>query len=279
MIKLSLLLEREIRVDTVSLIKVISALLYPVGLLLVLFVLRWVFKAFSWPWLSRFCALGVLAVFLLASNPMVATWLVAGLEDRYPQQALTDITPEDAIIVLGGGLRIPSEPARHTQIGHGSDRYWYATRLFRAGKGKKIVLAGGNVYAQKGLQGEAHYASELLQEWGVPREAIIIETASRTTQQNLEQVTALLERENISSALLVTSAVHMRRAYDLFRELPISITPASADVLVREQTAPEVFLWIPSAGALQLSTIALHEHYGYWFTQISREWKALTDNS
>jgi len=255
-------------VDNVSLIKVVSALLYPAGLLSILFVLSWVFKAFSWRILSRLCAVSFIAVFLLASNPMLANRLVASLERQYPQQALVDISTRDAIIVLGGGLRIPTAPAQHTQIGNGSDRYWYAARLFGAGKAKQIILSGGNVYQQRGVNGEAHYASELLQEWGVPPSAIVIESQSRTTQQNLEGVADLIKDENIKSALLVTSAIHMPRAYELFQRLPIQLVPASADILVREVSFPPIFNWIPSANALQLTTVALHEYYGRWFNRV-----------
>jgi len=257
-------------VDEINIIKIISALLYPVGLLSMLFILRWVFRAMGWRILSGFLALSVVAVFLLASNPIIANKLVSSLEQQHPQRGLEDIKPMDAIIVLGGGLRIPTAPAKHTQIGHASDRYWYATRLFRAGKGARIVLTGGNVYKQPGMQGEAYYASQLLQEWGVPSDAIIIEDQSRTTQQNLRGVEALLEQEKIESALLVTSAVHMPRSYELFSTLPITLEPASADVLMRDHVTPPIFDWIPSAKALQLSTIAIHEYYGRWFYQLSK---------
>ncbi len=244
------------------------------GLLLVLVVVRLLFKGFGWRGLSRFCAVLFVLVLALGSNPKFARWLASNLEDQYPQRAISDIRKHDAIIVLGGGLRIPTAPALHAQLGHGSDRYWYATRLFRSGRASKIIIAGGNVYAQPGLESEAAYASRLLQEWGVPRAAISIETSSRTTAQNLANVSDLLEAEKIESALLVTSALHMPRAYALFNRLPIPVTPASADVLVREKRSPEVFDWVPSASAMHLSTLAMHEYYGHWFNQISSEWKA-----
>ena len=256
--------------DQINIIKIISALLYPVGLVSVLFILGWLFRAKGWRILAGFLALSALTVFLLVSSPIVANKLVRSLEQQYPQRELADIEPMDAIIVLGGGLRIPTAPAMHTQIGHASDRYWYATRLFREGKGARIVLTGGNLYKQPGMQGEAYYASQLLQEWGVPSEAIIIEDKSRTTQQNLRGVAALLEQEKIESALLVTSAVHMPRSYELFSSLPITLAPASADVLMRDQAAPAIFDWIPSAKSIHLSTIAIHEYYGRWFYQISK---------
>jgi len=204
---------------------------------------------------------------LVFSNPMVAQYLVRDLESKYPQLSLEKIVKHDALIVLGGGLRIPLPPAQHTQIGHASDRYWYAAQLYRAGKAEKIIISGGNVYTQAGFKGEAYYASQLLQQWGVPESSILVEETSRTTQQNMQNTIDVVSANNIKSALLVTSAIHMPRAYELFNKLPIPVTPASADVLIRQYQAPKVFDWIPSSGALSLSTQALHEYYGMWFVE------------
>lgn len=253
--------------DSVLIIKVISALIYPLGLasVLVLLSLFGLKKRF-------FLSLAAL-ILVLASNSNVARWLAFQLERQYPQQHIADIATHDAIIVLGGGLRIPQAPALYTQIGSGSDRYWYAARLYRAGKAKTIILAGGNVFEQPGLKGEAHYGRELLMEWGVPAAAILAETQSRTTEQNRRGIASFLLRNRVQSALLVTSALHMPRAHKSFSQLPIPITPASADVLIRQSYAPPILNWMPSAGALHLSTVALHEYYGFWFNEL----KALMD--
>lgn len=256
--------------DTVVLIKIISALLYPLGLsalLLVFSLFSRIFGAKRLTLVLRFIALLIL---LLASNSKVASWLAGSLESQYPQNPIVDIAKHDVIVVLGGGVRIPLPPAQHVQLGSGSDRYWYATQLYRAAKGQRVVLVGGNVYQQAGFASEAYYARELLQQWGVPREAIIIEGESRTTEQNMQNLKALLEQQDINSVLLVTSALHMPRSIELFKQLNIPVTPASADVLVRQQYSPGVFSWIPSANALALSHVSLHEYYGRWFNRLKQ---------
>lgn len=251
--------------DSVLLIKVISAFIYPLGLVCVFAALSLLGMLLRRALFTRLCVLFAILILVLASSPIVATKLTANLENQYPQHVLDDIAKHDAAIVLGGGLRIPLPPAQHTQLAHGSDRYWYAVQLFRAGKVDKIVLSGGNIYTQKGLEGEVYYASLLLQEWGVPEASIVTEASSRTTAQN-QQYTAILVQENdIKSVLLVTSAIHMPRAYNLFRKLPIAVTPASADVMILEHDSPPVFSYIPSASALRLTTVAMHEYYGSWF--------------
>jgi len=252
--------------DTVLLVKIISALVYPIGFICMLILLRLLF------WRSRLLApllsCLIVVVLLVSTSPIVANYLANSLEEQHPQQNIDDIVVHDAIIVLGGGIRLPSAPAKHTQIGSGTDRLWYAVRLYRADKAKKIILAGGNLFTQPGLRSEAYYARELLQEWGVPESAILVESISRNTQENKDKLETLLAESDITSALLVTSALHMPRAFPIINKLPIAVTPASADILVRDTYLPSVLKWLPSARALSLTTASLHEYYGIWFNQL-----------
>jgi uncharacterized SAM-binding protein YcdF (DUF218 family) len=251
--------------DSVVVIKVISALLYPIGLASLCVCLAWLYRIRGRVLVAKYLFATALLILLLSSNLMLASKLVFSLERQYPQLELASISKHDAIIVLGGGLRIPTEPAKHVQLARGSDRYWYAARLFRAGKAEKIIISGGNVYQQPGLQAEAYYASKLLQQWGVPEDAIEVDLGSRTTAQNQNNTAKLISETRIKSAVLVTSAIHMPRAYALFSKLPIKITAASADVLIRQQNYPTILEYIPSASALKLTTVAMHEYYGIWF--------------
>ncbi|MBL4672552.1 MAG: YdcF family protein [Arenicella sp.] len=254
--------------DSVVVIKVISALLYPLGLVSLCAGLALLLLIRGRVLAARCCSAIAVVILLLASNPMMASKLVYSLERQYPQRAIESVAKHDAIILLGGGLRIPTAPAKYAQLAHGSDRYWYAAKLYRAGKTDKILISGGNVYQQPGVKSEAYYISELLQQWGVQQEAIELESGSRTTAENQRNTIDLINKDKIHSALLVTSAIHMPRAYSLFRKLPIEITPASADVLIRQSNSPAIFRLIPSASALRLTTAALHEYYAMWFAAL-----------
>jgi len=254
--------------DSVLIIKIVSALLYPLGLVSVFTVLALIYRLRGGKLGAKLLAAISVLVLFVSSSPIFATKLALGLESQYPQLKIESIPEHDAIIVLGGGLRIPLPPAQYVQLSRGSDRYWHAARLFHAGKADKIIVSGGNVYKQPGFQGEAYYASQLLQQWGVPARAIQAELDSRTTGQNQENMLGMIRDQEIRSVLLVTSAVHMPRAHYLFSRMPVSITPASADVLVREQNAPAIFSYLPSASALALTTVAVHEYYGLWFEKL-----------
>ncbi|NNC99818.1 MAG: YdcF family protein [Gammaproteobacteria bacterium] len=255
--------------DQVLVIKIISALLYPLGLVVLLATLGWIFGIFRWKKIGRSLTLVSILILLLSSNPNVAKWLVKSLEQQYPQRDLGSTEKHDAIVVLGGGLRIPLPPALYTQIGSGSDRLWHAVRLYRAGKADEIILAGGNIFELLDFQGEAYYASELLQQWGIPKSAIFIEANSRTTRQNARNTARYLAERDIRKILLVTSAYHMPRAIAAFGQLSLVITPASADILIRNYSLPEVLQWVPSAPALAQTTLAVHEYYGMWFADLN----------
>lgn len=254
--------------DSVLVVKVVSALLYPLGLFFVMHLFAWICRRQSAArvlWLVA--AWGIL---LLSSNPMVATTLVKNLEQKYPQSEISQIVKHDAIVVLGGGLRIPLPPAKSTQLSSGSDRYWHAAKLYKAGKAERILLTGGNVFAQIGFAGEAFYAAELLQNWGVPRGVIQAESLSRTTEENSLNIAEWIQAYGVQRVLLVTSAYHMPRALEAFKDLHIQVTPASADILIRETARPTILNWLPSASALSLTTLAVHEYLGMVFLDLKK---------
>ncbi|MBX2849913.1 MAG: YdcF family protein [Acidiferrobacterales bacterium] len=265
--------------DTIAIIKTFSALAYPTGLIVLLIL--WIFLRKALGYTAWFSQLMLVSVIVASSNPMFAKWLANGLEAQHPQQKISLIAEHDAIVVLGGGLRIPVPPARAAQLTTGSDRYWHATQLYKAGRAKTIVITGGNVYEQKGqdnqrLESEAHYAAKIMQQWGVSESDILIEGDSRTTEQNRINTAALLEEQGVQTVILVTSALHMPRSLQQFAELPVSITPAAADVLVRDSSHPPIFNWLPSVDALKLTTQALHEYYGMLALRIERLIKQFT---
>lgn len=258
--------------DSVIFVKFVSALLYPIGLIVLAALLCCVFLWLNKKILSRLSLIFGVGVFLLSSNLSFATWLVTKLEAQYPQKEIVNVPKSDAILVLGGGLRMPTEPAKHVQLGAASDRYWYAVQLYNAGKSEKIILSGGNLVQRAGFESEAFYARELLIAWGVPKDVILIEEDSRTTLENKIFVQPVLKGNNVNSILLVTSAIHMPRAFGLFKSLPYQITPTSADVIVRHNNK-SALSWLPSATAFNLTTVAMHEYYGLFYNNL----KALID--
>jgi uncharacterized SAM-binding protein YcdF (DUF218 family) len=215
---------------------------------------------------ARALVIGAVLLLFAAGNGWTAYTLIHSLEDDYPAKSMESVPEVDVIVVLGGGLGLPHPPRTHTHLGSGADRLLYALQLYRADKAPRILLTGGNVFPQPGLQSEAYYARELLGLWGVPEAAIVMETESRNTIQNAEHSARIIADRGWDEVLLVTSATHMHRAVLAFRHAGVSVTPAPTDFLAVDSQRPAVLSWVPSAGALSGTTHALHEYIGrLWY--------------
>lgn len=246
--------------------KLIPLFVYPVGILACLLVAAAVALIIGRARIARVLVIGAVMLLFAAGNNWTAYTLVRSLENDYPALPMADIPEADAIVVLGGGLDLPHPPRRHPHLGSGSDRLLHALRLYRAGKARSILLVGGNVFPQSGLEGESYYARRLLALWGVPDSAMVTETQSRNTIQNAEYSRAILDERGWEEVLLVTSATHMTRAVMAFRRAGIRVTPAPTDFLAVDANAPEALNWVPNVGALLGTTHAMHEYIGrLWY--------------
>jgi uncharacterized SAM-binding protein YcdF (DUF218 family) len=259
---------------SIALSKLVATFIYPSGIILILSLIGLIlFCAKRTRIAQRFLVAAVL-VYIIAASPLVAGWLIKPLERDYPPLDPKTAPTADVIVLLGGGLGLPLPPRKTPQLVSGSDRLWQAAQLFNAGRAPHLLIAGGNVFSAPGLKAEAHYSAEVLYAWGVPREKILIESASRTTQQNAENIVPMLEALNAQKILLVTSAYHMHRSVSTLRKQlsgEIEIIPASSDIFITHNPdggAPSLFSYLPHPGAFGATQTAVHEYLGllyYWF--------------
>ena len=131
--------------------------------------------------------------------------------------------PADVIIVLGAAAydRNPS-PVFRERIRHGID-------LYQRGLARHLLFTGG--FGNGARFSESQVARSYALKQGVPAQAILIETRSRTTRQNLQEARALMRKQGFRRALIVSDPLHMARALRLARGLGIealgSSTPTS----------------------------------------------------
>jgi len=261
--------------DAVLIKKVIAHLAYPSGLITVfslLFIISLALNKRTSALIHAFIAIGI---FFLSSNQFIAKSLVSNLEQQYPQLSVPETPNADAIIVLGGSLSLPIPPRKFSQLSYRSNRFWLASKLYKAGKAPKIILSGGNVFQHKKIKPEAIYISEYLIKMGVRKEDILIEGRSRTTEENASLTNKLVKNLNIKKALLITSAIHMPRSMQLFANSNIDIIPTPSDLIVTDYQAPLALQLIPSSNAMNLTKQALHEYYGIWANDLKTKAAAL----
>jgi len=122
-------------------------------------------------------------------------------------------TPADVVIVLGAAAydARPS-PVFQERIRHGIE-------LHRRGLAPRILFTGG--YGDGARFSESQVARRYALRHDVAEQAILIETRSRTTRQNLEQARELMLQHDLHRAIIVSDPLHMARALRLARELHI----------------------------------------------------------
>jgi uncharacterized SAM-binding protein YcdF (DUF218 family) len=242
--------------------KLIPLFLYPLGLTLVLLIAVTALLP-KWTRLSRMLA-GTSAVLLwAASTPIASDHLCASLEWRHMPIPVQLTPAADAIVVLGGAMTGPAPPRLTENLTDGADRLLHTLRLYRAGKARLILLSGGYIPWAGGATPEAATMRALLKEWGVPYNAIIMETDSRNTYENAAFTKQIMARHRFKHILLVTSALHMPRALATFRSAGIEATPAATDFTVTYRDHASLLDFLPSAASLSRSTDAIKEYIGH----------------
>lgn len=218
------------------------------------------------PKLSRGIYLAAVLFLIFMACPISSNWLVDSLERQYPDRGIEGENGAQAIVVLGGSLKMPSEAHRKSGLTNSSDRLLEALRLYRAGKAPLIAVTGGDnplLLATRKIH-EAEQMRSLLEEWGVPESAIVVEDASVNTHENALFTRRVLAARGIQHIILVTSAIHMPRAAAAFRKVGFDVEAVPADFLSGRPDQAMFFQWFPASGALLNSNNALHEWIGLW---------------
>ena len=89
-----------------------------------------------------------------------------------------------------------------------------AVALWKQGYAPLLIFSGGSSDPQSVASAELMKRSAVAA--GVPENAIAVEGASATTEENAERVAELMKTRGLASAILVTSPYHQRRAAMLF---------------------------------------------------------------
>jgi uncharacterized SAM-binding protein YcdF (DUF218 family) len=238
-------------------------LIDPPALIFILLVFGWIVRKRRPKLFAPIYAGSILTLFLLAC-PTTSGWLVRTLEDKYPDRDMGSDPEAQAIVVLGGSMNLPSETHHSSGITSASDRILVALRLYRAGKAPYVVASGGDSPFLKTAhsQHEAGEMRSVLEEWGLPESAILVEDASINTHQNGLFTRRILQPRGINRVILVTSAIHMPRAAATFRKAGFEVVPVPADFLTGWTPSFGAFNWLPNSGALADSSSAIHEWIG-----------------
>ena len=161
-------------------------------------------------WTSLFLA----AILLYALFCAVSIVIYSDRDDR---------APADCIIVLGAGTagKTPNPVFR--------ERLNHAITLNREGYAATILLTGG--YSPGNARSDAAIAGLWLDTQGIPAEASLLEERSTITQENLRFSKEIMDSHDLSTAILVSDPLHMKRSMMMAKDYEIeavsSPTPTS----------------------------------------------------
>jgi len=202
-----------------------------------------------------------LALLFLLSLPVVAKYLV-GTQEKYPALEMTslEIFSAQAIVVLGGGLRDSApEYAQQITLNHRTlARIRYAALLAKQ-TDLPLLVSGGKVFKDS-VSSEADIMAEVLNN-EFNQAVRWKEQNSRNTAENAFYTQEILSQENITRIILVTHAFHMHRAVEQFQQQGLQVMPAPTVFLSRTGSL-NLLSFLPSARALQISSLAIHEIMG-----------------
>lgn len=203
-------------------------------------------------------ALAVL-LFLAEGCGLLPAWLLRNLQEPYAQRPAIAWEPRNAIVLLGAGtVRTPDGAVEPTLFANG--RIDEALALYReckaSGNDCKLEVSGGD--ALHTGRPEATVYGERLQALGMPAADLLLEPRSMNTWQNAQFSAPLLRDYGAQRVLLVSSAMHLRRASLYFRHFGIRAVPVRGDwVQAREDG------W-PQSWNFAVTDLALHEYVGMW---------------
>lgn len=150
------------------------------------------------------------AALLLAALTLYSLFCAISIV-RYAER--DESAPADCIIVLGAGTdgKMPSPVFR--------ERLHHTVTLYQEGYSDIILLTGG--YSPGNEHSDAWIAGAYLQSLGIPEDAVLLEERSTITQENLRFAKEIMENENLSTCILVSDPLHMKRSMMMAKDYEI----------------------------------------------------------
>ncbi len=243
--------------------KAIYFFLAPINWVLLCFALYFIFRKKAW---RKYCIPLGISILVLFSNPFVFNIVCKGWEGK--MVTVDSMENHYDYIILLGGFSSYNKQLGHQYISNERGNRLIATlQLYRARKGKKILMSGGSGNIWEKTPSEAILTKGFLLEMGISEMDILLEPDSRNTYENALFTKRLLNQIlPDAKCLLVTSAFHMRRARALFKNQGIDVTPYPTDFISETPNRPRS-IFLPSGKILWKWEALIKEWVGifvYW---------------
>lgn len=251
----------------IYLAKILPVFLLPIGVTLILLAAGLLAR-------RRVLIVAAFAGLYIASIPLVSRQALKLIEGDAVREAPQAAPSADAIVVLSGGRVLAPGSAKVSEWCD-ADRFFGGVELYQARKAPLIVFTGGAAPWEPTAPSEGEMLVGFARGFGVPAEAVVTTGKVFNTADEAAAVAALLAGRPAAGAdksppvvLLVTSAFHMPRAKVQFEAAGLRVEPYPVDFLVSSEKQVTIMDFLPSAGALSQTELALREFYGRAFYRI-----------
>jgi uncharacterized SAM-binding protein YcdF (DUF218 family) len=212
-----------------------------------------------------------LSYFVLAM-PTVSAMLVRTLQTQHAHlERPSDGKGAAVVVVVGAGVvsyeadgRTVHQLARRTTFA-----MLEAVRVFKLIGASWIIASGGIANPLSQTQPESTAICEELVRLGIPRDRILLESASRNTAEQVANVAQLLREYELPGAVVfAVEPAQSRRVMLLAEKHNLRAVPAIASALRYDRGQTGWRRWRPSADALRGSESAMYEYLA-----LARAWR------
>ncbi len=193
----------------------------------------------------------------------LASWLLAGLESRFPRVSPSEVAIADAIICLGGGAEPSLSEPSAVGFNSAADRVMTALALLGAERAPVLVVAGGDYRDKTRRYSEADAVVAWIQAAVKPRQELLSLGICADTHDEALKVAALAKQRGWQRLILVTSAAHLPRAHATFAKAGLSTQAVPCDYVSSYHRIGSVrWLHLPGHGSIHGFDVWLHEMLG-----------------
>jgi uncharacterized SAM-binding protein YcdF (DUF218 family) len=203
--------------------KTVALLLVPSNLIAIIGVAGLLLMATRWRRAGRRLTIAAGVLLAVAGLFPLGAILNHALESRFPSWDPARGAP-DGIVVLGGAI-LPKLSLDYGMPAVSGDagRILAIAKLARAYPKARIIYSGGDPSLLGNKPAEAQFLMPLLDDFGIARDRVTLESRSRNTAENAVYSKEIARPKPGERWLLVTSAQHMPRAVGCFRRVGFAV--------------------------------------------------------
>lgn len=207
----------------------------------------------------------------LYCTPLVTSCSIWWLESQFPRISRR---PDniDAIVVLGGGALVAGPVDEGAYLTENSwSRCHTAAKLYHQGPPCPIICSGATVFANDRPPPISHMMVELLHEFGIPEDQLLVEDRSKNTYENALYSAEIIREHGWKRIVLVTSSMHLWRSVQFFRKHGIEAIPVGC-LYRSDEFGWDVFTFLPRERAAARHEEAWHELIGGVYARLRGIW-------